>query len=406
VQRLGLRSTAWVGLLAILAVLAMACGPTPPPPDPDADNAGPGSPYGWFEAGRLWRGDLGDPHLVRVGSTYYAYSSPTGGRYLPVVTSTDLVNWRIHPRWTAEPAPWAGGRDPQTDPAIPAEIRYAPLNDVDTWNMNDALVAPASWGLDHDQGPWIRKDLWAPGVIQYGSTWLAFSAVRVSWSSDDPHGYGRFCITVAKATSPLGPFRDASGGTPVVCDVDPAGSIDPSPFLDPVTGTLHLLWKAAGRRSTASVPGYPSALKAARIDSNGRRISDTTTLLTTREGSWEGMTIENPSMVYWKGRYLLFYSGNDSVTNNYATGWAVCSSGPRGACSRPTSSPLLASTASEQGPGGASAVLDPNGGLRLGYAYYWPGEYRSGEAITRPRRLRVVPITQDSAGRLQVAASR
>jgi beta-xylosidase len=35
---------------------------------------------------------------VRVGSTYYAHSSPAGGRYLPVLTSTDLANWYIHRR--------------------------------------------------------------------------------------------------------------------------------------------------------------------------------------------------------------------------------------------------------------------------------------------------------------------
>jgi len=92
-------------LLAVtLALLATACGPAPAP-FKDADN-GTASDHGWFEGGKLWRGDLNDPHVVRVGSTYYAYGSPTGGRYLPVLTSADMVNGMRTPvgRAPARPA--------------------------------------------------------------------------------------------------------------------------------------------------------------------------------------------------------------------------------------------------------------------------------------------------------------
>lgn len=392
-------------LLALVAVAVALLAACEPPPATDADNATAGANrYGWFEADRAWRGDFGDPHVVNVNGTYYAYSSPTGGRYLPVMTSTDLVTWRAHPRWTTARAPWAGGPNPNGDTAIPAEIRASSMSPGDTWNMNDGLVATASWALPHPQGPWIQRDYWAPGVIQIGDTWYAYSAVRVSWASDDPNGFGRFCITVASAPSPLGPFRDVSGGGPIVCDSDPAGSIDPAPYFDPVTGANYLLWKSAGK-----VRAWPSALRAQRLGADGRPdpASRPVTLLTTNEGSWEGSTIENPSMVRWNGTTYLFYSGNffgadANGSSRYATGYAVCPQGPLGPCTRPSPGPLLSSDGDQNGPGGASAFLDTAGQLRLAYASYWPGENRPDTFIPHPRRLSVVRLVRDAGGLLRV----
>jgi hypothetical protein len=378
--------------LVILVMVATGCPALPRPPATDADNAGGSNPWGWFEAGLQWRGDFGDPHVFYANGTYFAYSSPSAGRYLPVLTSTDLSRWYIHGRWTTNPPPWAGGPDPNTDTQIPAEIRFSAMSPGDKWNMNDALVSTPNWALPHDQGPWIKKDYWAPGVIKIGSTWYAYSAVKVDNNSDDPHGYGRFCLTVASARSAIGPFRDVSPGHTILCDPDPAGSIDPAPFYDPADGNTYLLWKAAGMRSQPGRPGYPSALKAIRLGANGLPVGNLVTLLRTNEGSWEGFTIENPSMVAYAGTYWLFYSGNDSVarpngSSDYATGYAICPSGPRAPCMRRSASPLLRSSWYVQGPGGASAFVDAQGNLRLAYSYYWLGENRQGTFINHPRRL-------------------
>jgi hypothetical protein len=274
----------------------------------------------------------------------------------------------------------------------------------DKWNMNDALVAPAPWALQHDQGPWIKKDLWAPGVIQMGPYWVAYYATKVGNASDDPHGYGRFCISKAVALSPLGPFRDTSPGGPLVCDADPAGSIDPSPYHDPATNADYLLWKAAGK-----VNGYPSALKAVRLGADGNPAPGApwVTLMTTNEGSWEGYTIENPSMVSWQGTTYLFYSGNDWTADDlgishYATGWAVCPQGPLGPCYRGGNNPILTSSDPQQGPGGATAFVDKDGQLRIAYSYYWLGEKRLNTAIAHPRRLAVARILRGGDGMLFV----
>jgi hypothetical protein len=398
-----------LGLLALVPFALAACEPLPVAPFKDANN-GSASDHGWFQGGKAWQGDFGDPDVVRVGSTYYAYSSPTGGRYMPVLTSTDLKTWTIHRNWSTAGPPGTNGYSTTTDMSIPTEIaNRAGMSTWDRYNNNDALVSAPSWGLaDTNEGPWMTRDYWAPSVFQIGSTWYSYSAVRVSWTSDDPHHYGRFCLTMATSTSPIGPFRDASGSGPIQCQAvstDPAGSIDPFAFHDPANGKNYLLWKAAGK-----VGVRPSRLLATELGSDGKPKPGATVvnLLTTNSSQkWEGSTIEAPSMITYGGVTYLFYSANfsgvldSSGDSNYATGYAVCPQGPLAACSRPTpQTPLLASNGVHQGPGGATPFLDTSGHLRLAYATFWLGETRGDH----PRRLQIATLTMGPLGSLKVTA--
>jgi beta-xylosidase len=377
-------------------------------PNTDADNATAGN-YGWFQGGLSWRGEFADPYVVLVGHTYYAYSSGAGGRYLGVLTSPDLKHWTIHQHWSKHKAPWLGGPDPRHDPTIPYAIRTSKQSAGDIWNLNDALVRPAAWGERVVFNAWEQKSYWSPGVIKIRTHWYAYAAVkksdRLGDGTVDPDGLGRYCLTVSTADSPLGPFRDITGGHPFYCDVDPAGSIDPAPYVDPATGHGWLTWRATGRRSAPGVQGYPSALKAVRLDSTGHMTGPITTLLTTNEGSWEGYVIENPSMIKWKGHWYLFYSANsfraDHAGNSpYATGYAVCA-GPAGPCHRVSAGPLMASTAHESGPGGAAAFKGIGGKLYLAYGSYRPGEYRP-TGIPQPRRMHIANVVRHPNGTLSV----
>jgi hypothetical protein len=377
--------------------LAVAAGCTQPPvKDTEPANGGNGD-HGWFQAGTAWKGDFGDPQIVRVGSTYYAYSSPSGGRYLPVLTSTDLHTWTVHPNWSSAGPPGRSGYSVAADANIPAEIRQSAQGDWDRYNLNDGLVAPPSWGLaNNDTGPWLKRDLWAPGVLRIGATWYAYSAVRTGWASDDPNGYGRFCLTVASAPSPLGPFRDVSGAGPIQCqpaETDPAGSIDPFPWYDAAAGKSYLLWKAAGKIGVRE-----SALMAVELGGDGRPAPGAPwvrMLETNRADPWEGATVENPGMATYADITYLFYSANDwradaNGVSPYAIGYAVCPNGPRGACHRRQNTPLLASNGSVQGPGGSAPFVAADGSLKMAYAAYWWGELRS----PRPRRLHVANLVQ------------
>jgi hypothetical protein len=387
-------------LMVTVGCVAAACVPaSSAPPFKDAANGAPGD-HGWFEGGKLWNGDFGDPQIVRVGDTYYAYASPVGGRYLPVLTSTDLTNWTVRPHWSTAGPPGSEGYDIDTDTSIPAEIRASADTAYARYDNNDALVRTASWGLPHQQGPWLDRDLWAPGVFNIGSTWYAYSAVRTGMASDDPHGFGRFCLTVASAPSPTGPFRDISGGAPIQCQpvsTDPAGSIDPSPYRDPATGRNYLVWKAAGK-----IGNHESALMSVELGNDGKPKPGAPwvkLLETNRAAPWEGGTIENPSMINYNGTTYLFYSANYSGVldsaghSNYATGYAICPAGPTRACTRPTpGSPLLSSSGNDQGPGGASAFTDTTNHLKLAYAEFWLGENRGGY---HPRRMHTLTLLQN-----------
>jgi hypothetical protein len=258
--------------------------------------------------------------------------------------------------------------------------------------------------------PWLTKTYWASSVMQIGNTWYAYSAVKLSPNGDprDPHNYGRFCLTVASAPSPLGPFRDITGGTPLQCQpvsTDPSGSIDPYPYHDPRTGGNYLLWKAAGK-----LGGAESSIMAAQLGSNGLLLRGKTPvklLQTNRAAPWEGSTIENPSMVTYNGVTYLFYSANDSIwqdadgRSNYATGYAICPSGPTAPCTRPNGgrTPLLASNGVSQGPGGASPVVSDKNKLYVAYASYWLGENRNGY---HPRRLHIAGLVQNPDHTLRV----
>jgi hypothetical protein len=399
--------TALLAVCSVLAFGAACVAPPPAPPAPLNDAIPSNGTPGWFQAGRQWQGDFGDPDILRVGNTYYAYSAGAGGRYLSVLTSTDLTHWTIHPQWSTGPAPWTGGTAWKN--GIPPEILNDSESTGDQWNNNDALVRPASWGMKTPVNTWLNKTYWATSVFNIGSTWYAYAAVKVSNAGDprDPHNYGRFCLTVASASSPLGPFRDISGSAPIQCQpvsTDPSGSIDPYPYHDPATGKNYLLWKAAGK-----IGGAESSIMSQELGNNGLLLPGSTPkkiLATNRAAAWEGSTIENPSMVSYNNTTYLFYSANDSLwrdaagDSNYATGYAICS-GPQGPCTRPSGGvvPLMASSGVNQGPGGASPVVGPSprNQLYLAYASYWQGENRNGY---HPRRLHVTGFLQTPSASL------
>ena len=363
-------------LAALVALAVAALGATPSP-----SAAYPGAP--WFEPGTVYDENFPDPSVFYEGGTYYAYAGNTGGVYLPAMTSTDLTTWRARSAYQPVPYP-----DPVVDPFF-----------------NDALVAAPSWATTVDPSHnHLRKEVRAPGVARIGGGYVAFTTVRVA-----PGSPGRFCISVATASSPLGPFVDNSAG-PLVCDPDPVGSIDPEPFVD-ADGTPYLLWKSEG------VPGStPTRIWVRQLTATGTSFapgSGAVELLATAQ-PWEGNVIENPSMIRYQDRYYLFYSGNEWQSGAYATGYAACA-GPLGPCARELSGPLLASSGDQLGPGGADAFVDADGRLRLAY-HAWNAPYTSYPAYPQcegagtcetqgQRRMHVVEVSVGSDGALQLGSA-
>ncbi len=334
--------------------------------------ASPGSDR--FLSSAVYHGDFPDPSIIRVGSTYYAFSTNMGHLNLPEMTSTDLITWRAH-RSNAASCPT--DRD--------GHCRY----------QNEAMPTVASWAVHPAPG-----STWAPGVAHIGTGYVVTYVVRRTQTQQ--------CLTVATAASPLGPFVDRTAG-PLVCPSN-QGATDPSIYTAP-DGVSWLLWKTEGR------PGVEATkLYSRRLNASGTAFGtgSVTHLLSQTSQKWEGHVVENPSMIAYGGRYYLFYSANEWTTAAYAIGYAVCS-GPQGPCTKPQPTPLLSSTSSIAGPGGPTPIVGGTGHLRLGYAAWdagrvgYPTPGQTAACFDHPggcnqRKLHVATLSVTGDGLLAVSS--
>ncbi|WP_157515030.1 glycoside hydrolase family 43 protein [Nocardioides sp. J54] len=300
-----------------------------------------------WRAGVAYRGYFADPDVVRANGRWYAYATNTAGLRLPTLVSRDLVTW----------TPLTDGAGRAVDP-----------------------LQPAGWVRSRGRG----KSLWAPGVDKVGNGWTAAYAAPAGTSGGERHN----CIGLSRGPSPAGPFRPV--GEPLCYGQAQLGVIDPDVFVDE-TGVPWLLWKFSG-----VVNRRPAGLFIRQLNRDGTGFaegSETRELLTLSE-RWEGDTIENPSMVQFRGVTYLFYSGSSWERADYATGYAICA-GPQGPCVRQNQGLPLLSTATtgHPGPGGASAIVTGKS-LRL--------VYHAWDRVGGLRRLHVAGLWQREDGTLEV----
>jgi hypothetical protein len=268
--------------------------------------------------------DAPDPDVVRVGTTYYAFTTgTTWGNHLGVLIDTSgdpTVGWRTLTGQT-----------------------YG----------STALPSPPSWEQADTQT--------SPGVVQWAGRWLLY------YDAFDP-ALGHYCLSMATSSSPQGPYSDTSSG-PITCQTGLGGSVDPSPFVDPSTGALWLQWKSNDGSS-----GQPAYFWSAPLSADGSTIPANPSQILAEDTvnhPWE-TTIENPDMVFAGGSYVLIFSGGVWDSSNYAEGYAVCS-GPAGPCTQPQSGPILVSYGSVAGPGAGSLFTSPDGSWWMVFAGWTSG---------------------------------
>lgn len=275
-----------------------------------------------------WDDDGPDPHVVRFGHRFYAYTTGTtwGNRIGVLVSDRPDGGWR-----TTTGQGWG----------------------------STALPSVPSWQEPDTQ--------WAPAVYRFAGRYVLFYAAQ--------HRTGReWCLSVATASDPEGPFTDLTGSTgPIVCQDHLDGVIDPHPFVD-ADGTPWLHFK-----NNDGIPGpngvdAVSKVWAARLGTDGTRpvgaYREVLAKDTTRY-PWQ-TTLDNPQMVLRGGRYYLFHTGGDYVGNDtYATGYAVCA-GPAGPCTT-HAEPLLTSYGDVAGPGGGTVVRDLSGQWWMSYHAWTAG---------------------------------
>jgi hypothetical protein len=280
--------------------------------------------------------DAPDPDIMRVGSTYFVYSTAGNVGNIPVLSSTDLQHWT---------------------------------------SLGDALPNLPSW-----EKP---GQTWAPGVVFLGGQYVMYYAT-------ERRGDGQECISDATAATPGGPFTDASTGA-LICQANIGGSLDPQPFINP-SGTPFLYWKSNGGNDAQGTAG---SIWVAQLSRDGSAVVGDLVRLLTSTQSWE-TTVENPAMVDEAGNYVLFYSGGQWNSAGYGVSYAVCA-GPVGPCTKPLGSPPLHSDAFRLGPGGESLVTDPAGNWWMAYAAWDGPSSQYSYADDDFRSLWIAPVTFSGA---------
>lgn len=292
-----------------------------------------------------WDDDGPDPHIVRFGDRWYAYTTgTTWGNNIGV-----LVSDRPDGGWRTTTGKTYGSS--AMDGQIP------------DWQVHDTQ--------------------WSPAVYRFAGRYVMFYAARSK-------ARGEWCLSVATATAPAGPFHDGSAG-PTICQDHLGGVIDPHPFVD-ADGTPWLHFKNNdGMDNNGFGNDVVSHVLVTRLAADGvTPVGGFGTVLTkdTSRHPWQ-TTVDNPQMVLRGGVHYLFHTGGNYVGDgSYATGYAVCA-GPTGPCE--TKGKLLQSYGDVAGPGGGTVAVDLAGDWWMSYHAWTKGCY-DYEACGGKRKLYVAPL--------------
>lgn len=256
-----------------------------------------------------------DPDIVKVGSTYHAYSTNGDGKNVQHATSDDLVNWTV--------------------------VAADPLPAVGSWALPDQSL------------------VWAPEVFDNGNGFTMHYTARDRAS-------GKQCIGVATSPSPNGPFQPVGNG-PLVCPAAQGGAIDASSYTE--NGQRYMLWKNDG-----NCCGMDTWIYLQPVAWDGTRTTGQAQPLIRQDRSWEGGAIEAPTLVK-RDRYVLFYSADFYGDDRYKTSYAVADSltGPYTKAAAPLmTTDSFAGTV--RGPGGQDVVTGPDGRDHIVF-HGWSADY-------------------------------
>ncbi len=150
---------------------------------------------------------------------------------------------------------------------------------------------------------------------------------------------------------------------------------DFSGFRGRLAGLLEGQAEEAVRDAAADVLRLTrTPVYAQRLAPDGLSLVGERTAVLQNDREWEGHLVEGVWVAERRGRYYMFYAGNDFSTARYGIGVAVADA-PLGPY-RKTEEPLLRSTAEWSGPGHPSVADGPDGEPWLFLHAFFPG--RSG----------------------------
>jgi beta-xylosidase len=284
-------------------------------------SAGPAGAASSTFAAPAYAGDFPDPSILLTGGMYWAYSTGSAGRNLQVMSSPDLRTWST----AADPLP----------------------------------VLPSWASSGHT---------WAPGVIEVAGQYVMYYTVRDTLLNIQ-------CISVATSSAPPSTFTDDSSA-PLVCQTADGGSIDPNPYLDPVSGNLYLVWK-----SDDNSIGKNTHIWGEQLAANGLSLAPGTSpsLLLTESASWQAPAVEGPALIHHGSTYYLFYGANSYNSAHSGIGYATSISLLGSYSNRSLFGPWLGTTGNAQGPQGPTVFQDSSHATRMAFAaWYGAVGYPSG----------------------------
>jgi beta-xylosidase len=320
-----------ISLLTTMLTSCVVPVPAPPPASTSSSNTQPiATPRVSTFVNPVYDDDFPDPFVLRDGDAYYAYATNVRSNNVPVLRSTDLVNWS---------------------------------------KLGDALPRLPKWAA-------MSASLtWAPAVAKRGAQYVLYYTARYK-------KLGLQCISRAVSDNPKGPFVDEST-EPFICQRDIGGSIDPSPFVD--EGKLYLLWKNDGNCCGRRVSLWLQEMSDDGLNTVGQPVE-----LLRHDQAWETPLIEAPALLKHEDRYYLFYSANGYESSSYAVGYAVADA-LAGPYTKPLNKPWFASAGKAAGPGGQEFFIGPDGNIWMAYHAWTAGTvgYRRGGK----RSLRIDRLT-------------
>ncbi len=273
--------------------------------------------------------------MVLSGSTYYAFTTGTAlGNHLQALVDTSgspTVGMAILHR------PDYGS---SALPAVPA------------WEQADTQTSPGVLLLGREVAPLLRR---RPGRPR--------RRYRVGLPVG---GHGRH-------PHPGDPVFTDHSTQPLLCQTGLGGAIDPSPFVDPVTGHAYLVWKSNdGGSAQPAVPVVPAAERR-------RPVAGGITPAAAGPGH-DGLSLRDHHRESRHGRTPTAPTSSCSRpgiwnSTSYSETYATCA-GPTGPCVQFQQSPILSSYGSAAGPGGGSLFQDASGNWMIGYAAWQPGLHR------------------------------
>ena len=352
------------GIALVLCLIALAGVMSSGTADATQENFGlspsfVGAPY--FAPGSVYGANFPDPSVVWDPDTqrYYAFSTATGGVYVPVMWSTDLVTWT-------------------------ARSRHSIVNP--NGEYHDALPDPSPTGTTWtSNNPRFPDELWAPSVAKLSgngaSAWFMFYSLRVNQE-------GKRCIFYATSQTADGPYTAPS---PMYCGNRPMGYIDPQVFVDgnktwlvlKDEGEVGVAWSAIWAREITVTGTQSVAWKDADGTPNGWF-----TPLLQATGGWDRGVVENPSVVRLSdGVPTLFYSGGLWNFDEYSMGIAVCGEfrfSWTPICTRVGTGQIMGRRQGMKGIGGSTAFRGAGDSIYLAN-HYWDDRFEPNYPVNQRR---------------------